>query len=293
VKNNGLELSVSSRILDRDFKLSVGANISTNTNKIASLYGGVQKILLGTSANGYARFLEVGKPVNSIYTRQSAGIIRTQEQLDAYRKIRSTANLGEEMYVDVTGNGSIGTDDYICIGSPEPKFFYGLSANMSYKHFSLDLYGQGAHDYASVAGIDNSAFGSTSVSIGYASATDSYLMYGENQILNQNYQPSKYAYDRMWSESNPNGTFPRAGAKDVYFSDRTSAHWSYFIMKNIKLGYDFSSSIKNVNWIKELTVYVNAQNYLSSANHRGYNPENGDTTYPWAKTMIFGINAKF
>jgi TonB-dependent starch-binding outer membrane protein SusC len=293
VKNNGLELSVSSRILDRGFKLSVGANISTNTNKISSLYGGVQKILLGTSANGYARFLEVGKPVNSIYTRQSGGIIRTQEQLDAYRKIRATANLGEEMYVDVTGNGSIGTDDYICIGSPEPKFFYGLSANMSYKHFSLDIYGQGAHDYASVAGIDNSAFGNTSVSIGYASATDSYLMYGENQILNQNYQPSKYAYDRMWSESNPNGTFPRAGAKDVYFSDRTSAHWSYFIMKNIKLGYDFSSTIKSVNWIKELTVYVNAQNYLSSANHRGYNPENGDTTYPWAKTMIFGINAKF
>lgn len=293
VKNNGIEISVNSRVLDRDFKLSLGANISTNRNKISSLYGNVQKILLGTSANGYARFLEVGKPVNSIYTRQSGGIIRTQEQLDAYRKIRSTANLGEEMYVDNTGNGSIGTDDYICIGSPEPKFFYGLSANMSYKNFSLDIYGQGAHDYASVAGIDNAAFGGSTVSIGYASATDSYLMYGENQILNQNYQPSKYAYDRMWSETNPNGTFPRAGAKDVYFSDRTSAHWSYFILKNIKLGYDFSSSIKKVNWIKELTVYVNAQNYFNSANHRGYNPENGDTTYPWAKSMIFGINAKF
>jgi hypothetical protein len=48
-----------------------------------------------------------------------------------------------------------------------------------------------------------------------------------------------------------------------------------------------------VNWIKQLTVYVNAQNYISFANHRGYNPENGDTTYPWAKTLIFGINAKF
>ena len=293
VKNNGLEFSVSSQVVDRTFKLSLGANVSVNRNEISELYGDVEKILLGTSSNGYARFLEVGKPVNSIYTRESAGIIKTQEQLDAYRKIRATANFGEEMYVDYTDNNSIGTDDYICIGSPEPKFFYGLSANMSYKKFSLDVYGQGAHDYASVAGIDNSAFGSTSVSIGYATSTDSYLMYRENQILNQNYQPTKYAYDRMWSESNPNGTFPRAGAKDVYFSDRTSANWSYFIVKNIKLGYDFSSSIKNVNWIKELTVYLNAQNYISFANHRGYNPENGDTTYPWAKTMIFGINAKF
>lgn len=293
VKNNGIEVSVSSLILDRDFKWTIGVNMSMNKNKISELYGGVEKILIGTSANGFARFLEVGNPVNSIYARESAGIIRTQEQLDAYRKIRSTANLGEEMYVDHTANNSIGTDDYVCIGSPEPKFFYGISSNMSYKKFTLDIYGQGAHDYASISGIDNSAFGNTSVSIGYASATDSYLMYGENQILNQNYQPSKYAYDRMWSVNNPNGTFPRAGAKDVYFSDRTSAHWSYFIVKNIKLGYDFSSSIKKINWIKELTVYVNAQNYFNTANHRGYNPENGDTTYPWAKTMIFGINAKF
>lgn len=294
VKNNGLEFSVSGKILDgRDFKWTMGANVSTNRNKISELYGGVQKILLGTSANGYARFLEVGKPVNSIYTRQSGGIIRTQEQLDAYRKIVATANFGEEMYIDNSGNGSIGTDDYICNGSPEPKFFYGISSNMSYKKFTLDIYGQGAHDYASVAGIDNSAFGTSSVSIGYASATDSYLMYGENQILNQNYQPSKYAYDRMWSESNPNGTFPRAGAKNVYFSDRTSANWSYFILKNVKVGYDFSALIKGINWIKELNMYVNAQNYFSRANQRGYNPENGDTTYPWAKSMIFGINAKF
>jgi TonB-linked SusC/RagA family outer membrane protein len=293
VSNKGIEAFVRAQVFDRDFKWSVGGNVSVNKNKITELYGDVEKITLGTSSNGYARFLEVGKPVNAVYTRESAGIIRNDEQLAEYRTIRSTANLGEEMYVNHTDDNSIGTDDYICIGSPEPKFFYGLSTNLAYKKLSLDIYGQGAHDYATVAGIDNSAFGSTSISIGYASSTDSYLMYGENQILNQNYQPSKYAYERMWSESNPNGTFPRAGAKDVYFSDRTSANWSYFIVKNIRLGYDFSSSIRNVNWIKQLTVYVNAQNYISFANHRGYNPENGDTTYPWAKTLIFGINAKF
>ena len=293
VKNNGFEFSLNTKVMNGDFKWDVGVNVSVNENKITALYGDVEKITLGTSSNGYARFLEVGKPVNSIYTRKSEGIINTQEELDAYRKIVATANFGEEMYADLDDNKSIGTDDYINIGSPEPKFFYGLSTNMSYKNFSLDIYGQGAHDYATVAGIDNSAFGHTSVAIGYATSTDSYLMYGENQILNQNYQPSKYAYDRMWSESNTDGTFPRAGAKNVYFSDRTSAHWSYFILKNIKLGYDFSSNLKHINWIKGLTVYVNAQNYISYANHRGYNPENGDTTYPWAKTMIFGINAKF
>lgn len=293
VKNNGFEFTLHARVIDRVFKWDLTTNISKNINKISKLYGNVEKILLGTSANGFAQFLAVGKPVNSVWTRESAGIIRTQEQLTAYRAIRSTAQLGEEMYVDQNANKSIGTDDYICIGSPEPKFFYGLSSNFEYKKFKLDIYGQGAYDYASIAGIDNNAFGSKSTSIGYASNTGSYLIYGENQLMNSNYQPSQYAYDRMWSESNPNGIFPRAGAKDVYVSNRTNGGWNYFIVKNIKLGYDFSSAIKNINWIKELTVYVNAQNYISFANQRGYNPENGDVSYPWSKTMIFGINAKF
>jgi len=294
VNNKGIEVSLHCKVIDhKDFKWGVTGNVSKNVNKITELYGGVESILLKTSANGFAQYLKVGEPVNGVYTRKSAGIIRTEEQLESYQKIRSTANYGEEMYVDYTGDKSISTDDYVCIGSTEPDFYYGISTNLQYKKISLDIYGQGAHDYASVSGIDDNSFSSATFSIGYASNTGSYLLYGENQILNSNYAPSKYAYDRMWSETNTDGTFPRAGAKDTYFSDRTNGHWSYFVIKNIKLGYNLSSVISKTNWIKELSVYVNAQNYICFANQRGYNPENGDVSYPWTKTMMFGINAKF
>ncbi|MDR2914425.1 MAG: TonB-dependent receptor, partial [Tannerella sp.] len=87
--------------------------------------------------------------------------------------------------------------------------------------------------------------------------------------------------------------FPRAGANDVWLSDRTNADWSYFVLRNIKLSYDFSSILK-VKGISKLSLYVNAQNYISfAAKHRGYNPENGDISHPWAKSMIFGLNASF
>lgn len=294
VNNKGFEFSINGKVIDtKDFKWSIGGNLAKNKNKITELYGNVKSILLKTSANGFAQYLKVGQPVNGVYTRKSAGLIRTQEQLDAYKKIRSTANFGEEMYVDKTDDNIISTDDYVCIGSTEPDFTYGLSTNLQYKNLTLDIYSQGAHDYASVAGIDDNAFKSASFTMGYASNTGSYLMYGENQILNSNYAPSKYAYDHMWSESNPNGTFPRAGARDTYFSDRTNGHWSYFVIKNIKLGYDLSSYVAKTNWMKGLSVYVNAQNYVSFSNQRGYNPENGDVSYPWAKTLMFGINARF
>jgi hypothetical protein len=38
---------------------------------------------------------------------------------------------------------------------------------------------------------------------------------------------------------------------------------------------------------------VNAQNFINIANHRGYNPESGNVTSPYVKTMLIGFTAKF
>ena len=274
VKNLGLEFTAHARILDSDFKWDLTANFSTNKNEIVELYGDIEKINLGTSSAGIARYLVVGEPVNSVWARESAGIIQTQEQLTAYQAIRPSAKLGEEMYVDHVQDNTINSEDYINIGSTTPNFFYGISTNLSYKKLSLDIYGQGATGLAS-------------------NSDDNYMIYGENQIQNRNYLPTQYAYDRMWSLSNTNGSFPRAGAQEVYLSNRTNGDWKYFIVKNIKLGYDFSSIVKNYDFVKELNAFVNAQNYINTANHRGYNPENGSVNFPYAKTIILGIRAKF
>ncbi len=275
VKNVGLELTAHARIIDSEFKWDVTTNVSSNKNEVVELYGDVEKINLGSSTGGIARYLIVGEAVNSLWARESAGIITTQDQLTAYRTIRSSAELGEEMYIDKNDDKSINSEDYINIGSTEPDFFYGVSTSLSYKNLSLDIYGQGATGLA--AQDENTG----------------YLTFGENQVQNRNYLPTRYAYDRMWSEENPTGTFPRAGAQEISLSDRTNGGWNYFIVKNIKVGYDFSSMIRNLNWVSNLNFYVNAQNYLNFANHRGYNPENGKVDFPYAKTMIFGIRAKF
>ena len=276
VKNVGVEFTAHARIIDTELKWDVTANVSKNKNEVVELYGDVDKINLGSSTAGISRYLIVGEPVNSLWARESAGIITTQEQLTAYQEIRSSAQLGEEMYVDHTPDKSINSDDYINIGSTEPDFFYGISTSLAYKNFTLDIYGQGA---TGIAAQDDNNTG--------------YLTYGENQINNRNYLPTVYAYERMWSESNTNGTFPRAGAQEGYLSDRTNGGWKYFVLKNVKFGYDFSSVIKNMDWVSELNLYINAQNYFNSANHRGYNPENGRCDFPYAKTMLFGIRAKF
>lgn len=274
VKNIGLELTAHANILNSDFKWDVTANVSSNKNEVVELYGDVDRINLGNSSAGIGRYLIVGEPVNSVWARESAGIIQNQEQLTAYQTIRPSAKLGEEMYVDKNGDNTINSEDYVNIGATSPDFFYGISTTVSYKNLTLDVYGQGASGLAS-------------------NSDENYMIYGERQIQNRNYLPTQYAYDRMWSPENTSGTFPRAGAQEVYLSNKTNGDLKYFIVKTIKLSYDLSESIKNVDWIKSLNVYANAQNFINSANHRGYNPENADVTFPYAKTIILGFSAKF
>ena len=296
VTNKGWEFSIGGNIMqNKDFNLYASVNVTYNQNKIKELYGGVDEVAVRYEAGGLARVLKVGNSVDAIYARHSLGIIKTQEQLDEYKKkvpnSAANAQLGDEMYEDIDGDGSISSNDYVCLGSVQPKYFYGLNLSMEYKGFGLSVYGQGGHKYASIAGAEDYYANNSAWAMSYANLT-SYLLYGENQISNNVYIPTQYAYEHMWSPENPNGNYPTAGAHDVYLSDRTNANWKYFILRNIQFNYDLAPLL-NIKSVKSLKVNLNFQNFVTFANHRGYNPINGDTSNPWAKSIILGINAKF
>ena len=296
VTNKGWEFSIGGNIMqNKDFNLYASVNVTYNQNKIKELYGGVDEVAVRYEAGGLARVLKVGNSVDAIYARHSLGIIKTQEQLDEYKKkvpnTAANAQLGDEMYEDIDGDGSISSNDYVCLGSVQPKYFYGLNLSMEYKGFGLSVYGQGGHNYASIAGAEDYYANNSAWAMSYANLT-SYLLYGENQISNNVYIPTQYAYEHMWSPENPNGNYPTAGAHDVYLSDRTNANWKYFILRNIQFNYDLAPLL-NIKSVKSLKVNLNFQNFVTFANHRGYNPINGDTSNPWAKSIILGINAKF
>ena len=296
VTNKGWEFSIGGNIMqNKDFILYASVNVTYIQNKIKELYGGVDEVAVRYEAGGLARVLKVGNSVDAIYARHSLGIIKTQEQLDEYKKkvpnTAANAQLGDEMYEDIDGDGSISSNDYVCLGSVQPKYFYGLNLSMEYKGFGLSVYGQGGHKYASIAGAEDYYANNSAWAMSYANLT-SYLLYGENQISNNVYIPTQYAYEHMWSPENPNGNYPTAGAHDVYLSDRTNANWKYFILRNIQFNYDLAPLL-NIKSVKSLKVNLNFQNFVTFANHRGYNPINGDTSNPWAKSIILGINAKF
>lgn len=167
---------------NKDFNLYASVNVTYNQNKIKELYGGVDEVAVRYEAGGLARVLKVGNSVDAIYARHSLGIIKTQEQLDEYKKkvpnTAANAQLGDEMYEDIDGDGSISSNDYVCLGSVQPKYFYGLNLSMEYKGFGLSVYGQGGHKYASIAGAEDYYANNSAWAMSYANLT-SYLLYGE------------------------------------------------------------------------------------------------------------------
>lgn len=299
VSNHGIEISASADVYkDKDWIVTVGGNFTYNTNKIKKLYDGADRITIqdGSASTGLSRVLEVGQPVNGVYAYHSLGIIKSQEALDAYLEkmpgLKGTVGIGSEMYEDVNDDGKLTIDDAKCIGSIEPKYFYGFNLGVQWKDLKLQVYGQGAFKYASMSGSEDHYTNGTKWAIGYQN-TGNYAMWVDNNVKNQIGVPSKDGYHDMWDAvTNPNGSAPGIGAKGVVLSDRTNADWSYFILKNIQLSYDFSKLIR-IKYIKSLVFNVNFQNFITSANHLGYNPENGDMSNPYGKTVVFGVNVKF
>ena len=274
VLNKGWELSITGNVVDmNDFKVDATINLSRNKNKIKELYNNVQSITQKAGL-GLSTYLKVGESLNSRYALLADGIIRTEEQLAAYRKIEGTAKLGDEMYKDLDGDNQITVKDQVNIGTTDPKLIYGVGLNVQYKKVGLSILGNGAHDFV----------GGTS-----------YLQISENQLNASTIGvPSRYAYEQMWSPSNPNGSYPAAGASNSHESDRINSGWYYFVLKSIALNYDFGKNpFKTIKGIKGLSASLNLQNFVTFSNQRGYNPENGDTAYPWIKTVSISVNAKF
>jgi hypothetical protein len=80
---------------------------------------------------------------------------------------------------------------------------------------------------------------------------------------------------------------------------------SYLRLKNISLGYNFSSAVARKILAKQLRIHVSAQNLLTFTHYTGYDPEVNTFgqnnllqgidfgAYPSSKTFLAGLNVTF
>jgi hypothetical protein len=117
-----------------------------------------------------------------------------------------------------------------------------------------------------------------------------------------NYQIERMDRWRGPGTSNREPVLNNKHANNTQISDYFIEDGSFFRIRNIQLGYNFSQKLLEKLHMQGLRLYVNAQNPVTFKNNTGYTPEIGGSTtrfgvdngtYPIPAVYTFGMNLSF
>lgn len=285
IENKGIELSVGYRKSFRKFSFDVTLNGAYNENKVTYV-GNATGFIVGASANnqmsGVTR-MEAGFPLGYFWLYSMDGIFQTQSEVNSYRSktgtlIQPNAVPGDIRYKDLNGDGKIDNLDRSMVGSPHPKFNYGLSINMKWKQFDCNIFVYGLAGHKIFNALRR-----------WDLPTANY----PNAILNR------------WHGEGTTNEYPRVSTGDLNgnFSNPSTFFLedaSFIRLKNLSLGY----TLRDVKGLKgsSLRLYVTASNLFVLTKYTGLDPEisgsalglgidNG--SYPQPRTVTFGVSVGF
>ena len=288
IRNRGVEIGVSSQILNGDFGWKTNFNVAFSRNKVLALNANNDPVYSGRSGEGnYTHKTEVGKPIGQFFGYVVEGIYKDQSDLDHSPKNASSV-IGSIKYKDVDGNGIIEpVKDFAVIGNAQPKYTWGFTNNFSYRNFDLNVLlvgSQGGHELRTANQFLNNIDGVFNV---------------DKKILN-----------RWRSASNPGDGFtPTTNGARVIYRDVNSS-WvensSFMRIQNVTIGYNLSPAIlKKTVFVKGFRLYASAQNLALFTGYKGSNPEamttdagvltpgEDFTNYPLPRIVTIGANVNF
>jgi TonB-linked SusC/RagA family outer membrane protein len=323
VSNKGIELSLGYKNLEGNLKYSVSGNFAYLHNEVLSLGdGGIPKMsgVVETEKGGITR-TDIGHPIGAFYVYRTDGIYRSEEEILAmnvlkpngtYSKFAPNAKPGDIRYKDLNGDGYLTSDDREYAGSPIPKYEYGLSINLEYKGFDLNMFFQGVWGnkiYNENRVWTEGMFGNWNAS------TDVLNRYRADSITITSITADKRKI-QIFYPANTDTDVPRAIATDpnkntLKGSDRFLEDGSYLRLKTLTLGYTVPNSIVKKLKMSKLRIYLTCQNLLTFTKYTGYDPEIGSNQvgdsngpvnlsrgidngyYPQPRTILGGIQIGF
>ena len=296
IKFWGHEFSITSKNTTGKLQWTTNANISFNRNKVVALAPGIDRVY------GDFHITQVGQPFGMFYGLVKQGYYQNADDLKNSPSIPGRSAVGTIKFKDVNGDGVItyggDQDDRAIIGSPFPKFTYGLVNSFRYGKFDASITGSGSfgnqlwvrHLYstANLDGVFNMVEG----------VKDRFRVSSDGTVIT----PGK----GMFGATNGGGNF--TGVERDWNSSQFLADASYFTIKNITVGYTipavnrlFKSArlYASVQQVYVFTKYWGGPNPETSANGAGTGP--GDnlsqgvdlSNYPVPRTYTLGVNLNF
>lgn len=270
--------------INQNMTYKVGANVTFNRNRVIGLNGG-QPILDGGIGAGqiYSTRTDNGNPIGSFYVYQVLGVFQNAEEINAYTSssgavIQASASPGDFKYMDVNDDGRIDDKDRVFVGSYQPKAYFGINGEVSYKAFdlSVDIYGNvGNHVYNGkkalrLSGLDNI----------------------EKTLAYDRWTPGLNIQD----EPSANSGFLPASTYFVESGD-------FIRLNNVTLSYTLPKSMISKIKIENAKIFVTGQNLITLQKFTGFTPELPDSSptksgielnaYPTTRTFAGGVNISF
>ncbi len=232
-----------------------------------------------------------GRPVGSFWGLVTDGLFRTQTDLDnsipqfSYIVDPAQTWLGDIRFKDLNNDGKIDAEDMSFIGSPLPKFTWGLTNTLTVHNFDFSLFLQGSH----------------------GAKAFNFLRWQLEGMENAWANQMTTVLDR-YTEENPNGSLPRftnTNKNNIAMSDRYVEDASFWRIQNITLGYRVPKEISSKVKINNLRIYGSIQNLYTFTGYSGYDPEIGSLNnnirltnvdtghYPNPRTFTIGANVEF
>ena len=274
-QNRGIELSLSTLNVERgDFTWSTDMIFTRNREEIISLPNG-DDIAAG-------RF--IGQPLTVFFDLRKVGIWQTAEK-DLAASFGD--KVGEIKIEDANGDGKINSLDRQVLGSAVPDFSIGMTNRFAYKGLDLSFF----------------VFGRVGSTIRSAFHDNFNSLFGRYNNLAVDY----------WTPNNPTNLYPRPNQnqeRPKYNSSMSYFSGTFLKVRNINIGYNFSSNAAKKIGLSSLRLYSSIQNPFIFSEyrkvHKGIDPEtfidgeqgveggviNANIAPPVVQ-YTFGINAKF
>jgi TonB-linked SusC/RagA family outer membrane protein len=263
MSNTGVDISLSStNIKTSDFTWKTNAIFSHFKNRLDKMAASTAGLTGKVYYDNYTiTYTKPGYAVGSFFGLVTDGLFRSQADLNSslpqfgYTVDQTHTWLGDVRFKDVSGNKTIDADDITFIGSPLPKFTFGLTNTFQYKDFDFSVFVQGSQG----AKIFN------------------FLRWQLEKMDNAFYNQLTTVMDR-YTATNTTGKLPRftnTNTNNVYISDRYVEDGSYVRIQNLSLGYRLPKNIIDKAKVSSARVYVTVQNLKTFTNYSGYDPEIG------------------
>ncbi|WP_207532099.1 SusC/RagA family TonB-linked outer membrane protein [Desertivirga arenae] len=298
IANYGYELALTVRPFKpgKNWNFSLSANGALNRDVLTKLpleqYGQFIKF------DEDARFLQhlvyrVGRNTLSNYLRVNQGTYATDADVPVdpvtglkYRTGGRFFEAGDPNLKDVNGDYILDGVDYEISGNSQPLFTGGLSTNITYKNWGLNVYAS----YTAKRTILNNA-----LSDRLAIMRDPFALTSVVPLENLN----------IWTQAGDIAKYPnpydyaRYDAIQPFRKDQTlwAEEGSYFKVNSFTLSYAFNKEAIRKIGLYNLRVHFTANNLTTFSSYSGPNPENVNSLgrdnsdgYPVPRTFSIGLN---